>query len=214
MLWIDFFNQSISNFPYAGDYVKEFESLYKKLEWYEIFDLVEVILKLENIGRKANLPNAFNKVLEKKLSPYRVIGKIVQPNSDKETIQKIEHALNNSPNAIIKTHLTKAEKLFSLREHPDFVNSCLESIKAVEGTCRLILSNNKILSDNIKEFKNSKDHNQHIIAILDKLNAFRGNDVAHAKKEGGYTTTREDAILIHTICCGFVNYFKSKKQDI
>ena len=125
----------------------------------------------------------------------------------------MESAQNNSLSEEIREHLHKAQILYSSKQNPDFNNSCLESIQAVEGICRLILDNNKILGDNIRELKKSKSHNQHIIAALEKLNAFRGNDVAHAKNKGSYIPNREDAILIHTICCGFVNYFKSKKQN-
>lgn len=67
------------------------------------------------------------------------------------------------------------------------------------------------MGDNVKEAKNSTEYNQHIVALLEKLNAFRNDVLSHATKKDGYSPTREDAILIHTISCGFVNYFKSKK---
>ena len=78
---------------------------------------------------------------------------------------------------------------------------------------RLIFENNKILGENIKQFRKLDNQNQHILGLLEKLNAFRNDVVAHATKQNGYTSTREDAVLIHTICCCFVNYFKTKNID-
>jgi hypothetical protein len=208
-LWTDFFGQKISSCPYAGKYLDEIEELYAKLEWHEVYGLIEFFLEQNEHFN----PEEFNKALIKHNAAYRVIDSIVQPISDKEVITAMESAHNNSLSEEIRGHLRNAQTLYSSKQNPDFTNSCLESIKAVEGTCRVILNNTKKLGDNIKELNKSKNHSQHIISALEKINAFRGNDVAHAKKEDSHTPTREDAILIHTICCGFVNYFKSKKQD-
>lgn len=208
-LWTDFFEQKISGIPNAGYYLRDIEELYNNLAWYEVYDLIEFFLGQNNPFN----PDAFNEILTKHNSAYRVIDSIVQPISDKKVIETMESAHNNAFSEEIREHLHKAEILYSNKQSPDFNNSCLESIKAVEGTCRFILNNEKILGDNIKEFKSSKEHNQHIAAILEKLNAFRNDAVAHATKQNGYSTTREDAILIHTMCCGFVNYFKSKTQN-
>lgn len=208
-LWTDFFEQKISNLPYAGNYLCDIEELYNNLAWYEVYDLIEFFLSQNDFFA----PEEFNKALAKHNSAYRVIDSIVQPISDKKVIDAIESAHHHAFSGEIREHLHKAQALYSSKQNADFTNSCLESIKAIEGTCRLILNNNKILGDNIKELKKSENHNQHIIAALEKLNAFRGNDVAHAKDKDSYIPNREDAILIHTICCGFINYFKSKKQD-
>jgi|GEM_PF-1515193 hypothetical protein len=209
LLWTKFFQKSISNLPYAGDYLREIEPFYQALKWNEVYDLIEFLLPLKTINHRTSLD--LNQILQEHKAAYRVIDSIVQPISDKETIAAMESANNNSLSEEIREHLHKAERLYSNKQNPDFNSSCLESIKAVEGTCRVILNNNKILGDNIKKLNKSKNHSQHIISALEKINAFRGNDVAHAKKEDSHTTTREDAILIHTICCGFVNYFKSKE---
>lgn len=45
--------------------------------------------------------------------------------------------------------------------------------------------------------------------MLTKINPFRGDDVAHADKSEGYEITKYDAILVHILCVGFVDYIKS-----
>lgn len=205
-LWTDFFEQNISRLPYARKYLSEIEALYTNLEWCGVYDLIEFFLGQNEYFEHEE----FNKVLAKHNAAYRVIDSIVQPISDKEVINAMESAQINALSADIKEHLHKAQFLYSSKQNPDFNGSCLESIKAIEGTCRATLGNNNTLGDNIKELRKLKIHSQHIIAALDKINAFRGNDVAHAKKKDSHTPTREDAILIHAICCGFVNYFRSK----
>jgi hypothetical protein len=208
LLWSKLFQKNISNLPSPQYFSKEIDSLYKKLEWNEVYDLVEFLL--EQNGRTTA---KFNKILTEQNSAYRIINSIIQPITSNEVVNAMESASNNALSKEIKEHLQKAEKLYSNKQNPDFNSSCLESIQSVEGTCRLILDNKKILGDNIKVLKKSKSHSQHIIAALEKLNAFRGNDVAHAKDKDSYILNREDAILIHTICCGYVNYFKTKKLN-
>ncbi|APF04610.1 TPA: hypothetical protein ACJ5DT_001454 [Legionella pneumophila] len=99
--------------------------------------------------------------------------------------------------------MENAEKHYSRKQDPDFNNSCLESIKAIESCLRSKFNNKDNLGDNINKLRGAS-YNQHII---DKINAFRGHDNAHATKSNGYKPTREDAILIHSICCSFINYF-------
>jgi hypothetical protein len=210
-LWTKFFQKSISNLPYAGNYLREIEPFYQALKWNEVYDLIEFLLPIKTINHRTT--SDFNQILKEHNAGYRIIDSIVQPISDKETIAAMESANNNSLSEEIREHLHKAQSLYSRRQNPDFSNSCLESIKAVEGTCRLIMNNEKILGENIKELNKSKNYSQHIISTLKNINAFRGDEVAHATKEDGYLPTREDAILIHTISCGFINYFKSKKSS-
>ena len=119
----------------------------------------------------------------------------------------MESAYDTS-NKEIKNHLKNAQILYSNKKNPEFNNSCLESIKAIEAVCRIILANQKILGDNLREFKKTEKYNQHIIAVLEKLNVFRGDVIAHAVKPDNYLPKREDAILIHTVCCDFINYFQ------
>jgi hypothetical protein len=208
-LWTDFFEQKISGRPYAGNYLRDIEKLYNNLAWYEVYDLIEFFLEQNDFFNSEE----FNKVLAKHNSAYRVIDSIVQPISDKKVIDAMESAHQNAFSGETREHLHKAQALYSSKKNSDFTNSCLESIKAIEGTCRIILKNERILGDNVKEFKKLKIYNQHIVAILEKLNAFRNDVVAHATKQDSYSTTIEDAILIHTLCCSFINYFKSKKLE-
>ncbi|RMX19252.1 hypothetical protein EAS68_07425 [Legionella jordanis] len=204
LIWTDFFNKRTSELPYAGNFVEEFESLYNSLNWFEVYDLMEFLISLPQVRHNALVAN-FNRVLETSNSPYRIINQIVQPISNKETIHMIDNAHKNAPTAQSKNHLVQAEKLYSRKQDPDFNNSCLESIKAIESCLHSVFNNQKILGDNIKELKGS-NHNQHILAILEKVNAFRNDVSAHATKSKGYIPNRKDAILIHSICCSFINY--------
>lgn len=138
-LWTDFFGQSISKRPYAGNYLEEIEELFNELKWYEVYDLIEFFLEQNEFFNSEE----FNKVLTKHNAVYRVIDSIVQPISDKEVIQAMESAHDNALSDEIREHLHKAQKLYSDKKNTDFNNACLESVKAVEGSCRIIF-NNKI----------------------------------------------------------------------
>ncbi len=206
LLWTNFFENRSSTLPYAGDFLEKFEYLYDSLEWFRIYDLIEFVATLSNVRNGYILK--INKILEKYSSPYRLINNIVQPISSIETINVINTAIEIAPTKESKQHLENAQKLYSKKEEPDFNNSCLESIKAIESCLHSIFNNNDILGNNIKKIKGTS-HNKHIISIIEKINAFRGDVSAHATKPDGYLPTREDAILIHSICCSFINFFIS-----
>jgi len=210
-LWTDFFNKNIIKLPPAEDYVKEIDKLYQGLEWNKVLDLIEYLLiKQDSTLQKNALSQEFNEKFKKHDSPYRIINNIVQPVSDGETIKYMEEAIENSPNSIVKNHLEEAQRLYSNRKATarSFSGSSLESIHAVEASCHIIFNNTAQLSDNIKNFTKDGKMNKHVIKILDKINQFRGDVAAHADKENGYNCSLEDAILLHSVCCGFVNYLK------
>ncbi|MFW2571481.1 AbiJ-NTD4 domain-containing protein [Legionella sp. 29fVS95] len=206
-IWENFFHKRVSELPYAGYFLKQFESQYNALPWYKVYDLIEFLIPLPDIHE--NIPRVLNTVLERNNSPYRIINNIVQPISNKETIEMIDTAFNNVPTQETKKHLEKAEHLYSQKQRPDFNNSCLESIKALESYLRYFFNNKEILGDNIKRL----NLNQHIKKIVTGINAFRNDVSAHATKPDGYLPTREDAILIHCLCCTFINYLSTLKAN-
>lgn len=206
-IWTNFFNKKISTLPEAQNFLQEFENLYNTLQWYEIYDFIEFLISIKN----ETLIPKFNQIFEKNNSPYRFINKIIQPISSDEIVKIIDSSYKNSPTKEVKNHLMTAEKLFSRRNDPEFNSSALESIKAIESCLRYIFNNQKILGDNIKSLKKDS-YNRHLISILEKINAFRGDVSAHATKPDSNIPAREDAILIHCMCCSFINYFMSFKS--
>lgn len=209
LIWENFFHKRVSEYPYAGDFVKKFESLYNNLSWHKIYDLIEFLIPLPNIDQ--NMSVAINKVLEKNNSPYRIVNNIVQPISSKQIIRMIQDTYNNTRNQETKNHLDQAEKLYSRKQDPEFNNSCLESHKALESCLRSIFNNQEILGDNIKKLKKLRLE-QHILTMITQINAFRNDVSAHATKQDGYLPTLEDAILIHCMCCTFINYLTALKS--
>jgi len=210
LVWAKFFNNNVSDLPYAGEFLKEIRDLYNDLEWNGVYDLIEFLL--ERIKLKQKITRTFNDVLEKNNASYTIINNIIQPISSKEVIEIMDTA-HEGASSSSKGHLDKAQKLYSKKNDPDFDNSCSESIKALEAQCQFVFKNSRILGDNIKKMKKEEKVNQHIIGVLEKINAFRGDVTAHAKNPEGYSCDRDDAILIHTLCCGFINYFLATSNN-
>lgn len=77
--------------------------------------------------------DAFNKILEKENSAYRIIDGLVQEITNQDEISEIETAINDNPIQHSKDHLKQALKMMSDRENPDFRNSIKESVSAVES---------------------------------------------------------------------------------
>lgn len=208
-LWAEFFNKNIREMPYAGEFTKVIDETYKKLKWFEIYDLIEWLVNRNDNYHRSKRTKEFNQILDQHNSPCRVVNGLIQEISNKELYEELTNCVEQAPNDIVRNHLKEAQILYSKREDTNFSQSCLESIKAVEACFHIYLENKDILGNNIRKLKKDKKLNQHIIEILTKINAFRGDDVAHADKVEGYVVTKFDAILIHILCVGFVDYLKS-----
>lgn len=136
MLWTEFFNKNISDIPDARDFTKEIDQIYKKLKWFEVYDLIEFLINENDEYHRNKLSGEFNKILEEYNSPCRVVNGLIQEISNKESVEMLTDSIEKAPNDIIKNHLKEAEKLYSNRKNTNFKSSCLTSINAVEACLR------------------------------------------------------------------------------
>lgn len=214
LLWVNFFHKDIDEISFAGYYVQKVKSCYKALSSAQIVELVNFIL-LRYSAKTDENRSKFNKILEDNNAAFKIVNNILQPIVDVEVSDKIETAYKSAPTVIIRNHLRKAEEFYSDPSRPDYRSSCHESMCALEAALHYYFNNEDRLGSNINRLKTNKahrTHNLHIIASLEKISAFRNDDTAHAEKKASYKINKEDAILIHTICCGFVYYFKDKNR--
>jgi hypothetical protein len=93
--------------PDARYFLEKIEPLYKELQWYGVYDLIEFLLNLNEQYKREQWKNQVNKILEKNNAAYRILNDIVQPISNKEAINAMEAGLKNSPTREIKEHLNK-----------------------------------------------------------------------------------------------------------
>jgi len=137
-IWLDFFKSPIDirpkfHFDSPSDHSAygKLRSYFFEAKWYEVYDLIEFVIKNIPPPWATNLRDFCNALLEEENAAYRIIDdEIVEITSEIE-IEAIEEALATK-NQPITAHLKRALELLSDKKQPDFRNSIKESISAVE----------------------------------------------------------------------------------
>ncbi len=152
-----------------------------------------------------------NIVFKKEYVGYRFIDGYISPISDEEEIQAIEGALAN-PYYSVREHITKANRLLSDRDKPDYENSIKESISAVEAICEVLTGVQGKEASLGKLLKKLEDNGVVIHSGLKSaFNVLYGytsnaNGIRHAGDIGGPASTFEEAKFMLVACSAFINY--------
>lgn len=198
------------------------EHLHNKLmcrEWYVMYDVIEMYIEFQKYQhQREELECAFNKILEEECSAYRVIGGLVVPITDEESIKALKKSLE-TPFDATNQHMSKALMLYSDRQNPDYENSIKESISAVEAMCCVITGAKGGEATLGKMLKKLEDKGIHIHGSLksafSQLYGFTSdeNGIRHGG-EDFKDASSEDAYFMLISCSAFINYLKVKYSKI
>ena len=136
----------------------------------------------------------------------------VAPITSEEEIKAIEKALDGSKNNI-EMHLSKALKLFSDREQPDYRNSIKESISAVEVLCRE-LTGESTLGNALKKLESRGIAIQsQLKEAFIKLYAYTNQPntgIRHSlmDDDATYHPSYNEAYFMLVSCSAFINYLR------
>lgn len=199
------------------------EIFFSNLDWYKVYDLIELIVTKYPISPYKDRKNDFikrcNSVLQRENSAYRIIGSIIAPITSKEEINEIEEALDQKDHFKPATiHIKDALTFLSDKKEPNFRNSIKESISAVESMCQVIVKDKKAtLGQALKKI-------EEIIPIHKALKNAFSKLYGYTSEEGGIrhallaepNVEYEDAKFMLISCSAFVNYLKEKvsKTDL
>ncbi len=221
-IWKEFFILPLDEIPtYTGSsevFPEEFQNYVKfwfyKKEWYELYDLIEFLLQLNEDIFTTNFSKNCNLVLKKEGAGYRIIeNRIVQITSEEE-IQEIEEGFKFSNKfKSVYTHLNSSFELLSSRTNPDYRNSIKESISAVEAFCRLITKNNKAtLGDVLKIVEKKYSLHKALKKAFSSLYGYTSDSsgIRHSLLEDDIELQFEDAKFMFVSCISFINYLKMK----
>ncbi|VBB09334.1 Hypothetical protein LUCI_4624 [Lucifera butyrica] len=159
-----------------------------------------------------------NNILEKEMSGYRFVNRVITSITSKEEIDSIEQAIKNSDRLNgASTHFNSALQLLSDRKNPDYRNSIKESISAIESTCMVITGDsNATLGKALKTIESSLEKELHpaLRGAFEKLYGYTSDaeGIRHGLMEEP-NLKFEDAKFMLVVCSGFVNYLKDKIKD-
>lgn len=179
-------------------------------EWYEVFDLLEMILKAIPRDWSAKLSDFLNSALQDENSAYRITNLQVVEITDENEIEALEQATSSTrPDA---EHLKRALELLTDRKVPDYRNSMKESISAVESVCQEITEMpSATLNDCLKVIKRRHALHPAFEGSLVKLYGFTSDagGIRHAMTDETEKPTFADAKFMLVSCAALVNYFRT-----
>lgn len=216
-LGLDTFGDAIVSTWQLRDYMN-------KCPWYEIYNIFEYYLMfLRSMshapffkGVETEFINDINKILEEEKSGYRIIDDRVAPITNPLEIESIEDSMKLTATAYssVKIHLSKALKLYSDRQNPDYENSIKESISAVEAMCSIIVGKDTTLRDALRQLENRGiDIHVALKQGFDRIYGYTSDEkgIRHAGIEFS-DAPHEDAKYMLVACSAFVNYLIEKYE--
>lgn len=209
-LWMNYFKQPVDLIPgLSHQIIKEIRKYFFGCKWYEVCDFIEFVYKSYSIPPFLEMAN---RVLERELAGFRLIGGFFVQVTDASEKEAIEKALEPGPYNGAQTHLRQALQNLANRERPDYRNSIKESISAVESLARELSGNPKATLGDALEVLEKEGH---IHAALKKgFSAIYGytsdaDGIRHAMLEASEVDAT-DAKYFLVSCAAFINYLKAK----
>jgi hypothetical protein len=200
-----------------SEFVTQLRKDYFKLEWHDVYSLMEFVIANAETALKDSLTTGFNEVLEREGSGYRVVDGKVCPITSPEEMAAVEEALEKgSAYSGISEHLGAAIRMLSDKQSPDYRNSIKESISAVESVARHITGDSAAtLGQAIKVLE--KKHNLHE-SLKRAFSALYGytNDadgIRHSLMDDGKSLTSADARFMLITCSAFINFVIDSTKD-
>lgn len=220
-IWTEFFGKRRDEIP--KDYnehitfnknVGYFKEWFFKCNWYEKYDFLECLSKLDLKYFELGFTEKCNESLKREMSAYRIVdGFIIQITSEEEVVEIEDAILNSSIWEPVNTHLKTAIEYFSNRENPDYRNSVKESISAVESLCKIIAGNDNItLAPALKIIEEKHKIHGALRSAFTALYGYTSGagGIRHSLLEGDIIVTMEDAKFMLVSCSAFINYLKVK----
>ena len=216
-LYENFFIHTIGNMrSYSLKSVKNnIEQIYAKMDWANIYDLIEYISTKIRVNKK-EFENEINMKLERNNSAYRLIEDNICPITNDLEISNIKEA-SHTMYDVVNVHIDKAIQLFSNKNNPDYENTIKESIVAIETLCSIIVGKKSTLGDALKKLEdNGISIHPALKASFDKLYGYTSdaNGIRHAGDIGGKNSTFSEAKFMLVSCSAFINYLIDNYANI
>ena len=216
VLWHNFFKLPLDEIDnWYGTTRLQIREWFFAWEWYEIYDFIEYITKIESNTSAEKFIVFCNELLEQELSGYRFINGIIAPITSESEVQEIDDAITNTANDKligVKTHLENALKLIANRDSPDFRNSIKESISAVESISKVLSSGSKnSLGSALDKLKGKIEIHPALERGFKQIYGYTSDSdgIRHALMEESKSDF-EDAKYMLVACSAFVNYLLVK----
>jgi len=146
-LWHNFLKRPLDNLDnYFPSTRQRLRDLFYKWQWHEVYDFIEFISQIECPANTDEFREFCNEMMEREVSGYRFVDKLITEITDENEMKEIEEAIEVARKTKltgVRKHLKTSLSLMSDRKNPDYRNSVKESICAVESIAQIISQNTK-----------------------------------------------------------------------
>lgn len=217
-MWHEYFKEPRDTLPLKLADVCEFvRRHFFKCKWNEVYDYIEFLFAALGSERAISFAIFVNKVLEREMAGFRLVGGEVSPISSEEEVSSLEAALKNTGRLVgPNTHLRSALGHLSDRTNPDYRNSVKESISAVESICKLIVGQPKAtLGEALQKLEKDGAIHPALKRSLGSLYGYTSDasGIRHAMLEEA-SIGLIDAKFMLVSCAGFINYLVGKAAEL
>ncbi len=222
IIWKEFFGEradEIASYSGGGIYVSGVIDFIKKwffnhAHWYEKYDLIEFLAKLDSRALHVGFIADCNSALKKEMAGYRIVDESIAQITSEEEIVEIEQALKNSSKwTPVNTHLKTSIEYFSNRENPDYRNSIKEAISAVESLCVIITGDKRAtLGQALSKIEKKFQIHGALKSAFSALYGYTSDSggIRHSLLEDDIIVSFADAKFMLVSCSAFINYLKVK----
>lgn len=220
LIWTEFLERDIDDIhPFRASlgvgFFEDVKSIYNAMPWFEVYEFVENLSRLDNIDFEGRFAYDINYILESEHSGYRLVDNQILKITNEGEIESIEQAIESDNTGLISTHLKAALNLLSINS-PDYRNSIKESISALESACSILVGKPKATLGEALNFL-EKDYNLHP-ALKKSFSSLYGytsdaGGIRHKIKEGDEEPEQGDAIFMLVTCSAFINYLQFKFKN-
>ncbi|AIF69724.1 hypothetical protein PAP_06645 [Palaeococcus pacificus DY20341] len=216
-LWDSYFRLPLNKL--REDWTEDWKELYEMLEnyffgceWYEVYDFLEfVVNNWPDQERNREFMECCNRVLEEENAGYRFINGMIVPIFEKTEISEIETAFENvKPWKGVYDDLFSALKHLSDREHPNYKDSVVASIRAVEGVAKLITHRHGTLGELMPKVQQVLELDEHFAKAIGQLWRYTNTVARHSDPEGEKMPEFEEAKFVLVTSCAIINYLITK----
>ncbi len=222
IIWKEFFGERADEIPsYSNDrvyvpgvidFIKNW--FFNQTEWYEKYDLIEFLAKIDSKVLFIGFIKDCNDALKREMAGYRIVDECIAQITSEEEIVEIEQALGNSSKwTPVNTHLKTSIEYFSNRENPDYRNSIKEAISAVESLCVIVTGDKKAtLGQALSEIEKRFQIHGALKSAFSALYGYTSDSggIRHSLLEDDIAVSFEDAKFMLVSCSAFINYLKVK----
>jgi hypothetical protein len=221
LVWLHYFKLPLDTLPEfdAGrprsgyQVVREY---FFEAEWWQVYDLIEFVLKQIDPEWRDRLKDIVNNFLESENAAYRVVDDEIVEITDAAEIEAIESAIDKGISSV-RQHLQRLLDLLSDRKSPDYRNAVKEAISAVESACQAVAGKPKAtLTDCLKALKAAAPLHPAFEQALIKLYGYTSDEggVRHALSEEASNLSYADVKFMLVSCAAFVNYVWTKAAEL